>query len=158
MILLFQKPSPPLFYDGRFFDVVHFSKLSGQISVAFALDAVLRRAAAARSALAVIGIEAIDDIHARYDLAERCKALSVQRGVVGEIDEHLGGAGVGTGRGKGDVAAPVALLHRIVLDARLAPHRREFWIAIDAELHHEARDDAEEPGIIVKTVLDQIVE
>src|SRR6202140_2121019 len=144
MMRLFQKPSPPLFPDGRFLDVVEIGERAGQISVALALDAILRRSAPARSAFAVFGIEAIDDIHARYDLAERRKALPVQRAVVGEIDEHLRGAGVGTRRGKGDIAAPVALLHRIVLDARLAPHRRELRIAVDAELHHEARDDAEE--------------
>src|ERR1700719_3625070 len=141
--LFSQKPAA-LFRDRRLLDVVHIGKLRRQISVAFALDAVLRRSAAARRAFAVIGIERIDHGHARHDLAERRKALAVERCVVGEIDEHLGGAGVRAGRGEGDVAAPVALFYRIVLDARLTPYRRELWIAVDAELHHEAGDDAEE--------------
>src|SRR5580693_3916292 len=92
---LFSQMPAALFRDRRLLDVVHIGKLRRQISVAFALDAVLRRSAAARRAFAVIGIERIDHGHAGGDLAERRKALAVERGVVGEIDEHLGGAGVG---------------------------------------------------------------
>src|ERR1700683_2049495 len=128
MILSLWELSPTLFHDGRFLDVVHLGKLSCQIGVAFTLDAVLRRSAPAGAAFAVIGIEAIDDIHARYDLAERRKALPVESGVVGEIDEHLGGAGVGTRGGERNVAPPVALFHRIVLNPRLAPPRPAFCV------------------------------
>ena len=42
--------------------------------------------------------------------------------------------------------------------ARIPPRRRNFRIAMDAELHHEARDHAEEADVVVKSVLHQIVE
>jgi hypothetical protein len=44
------------------------------------------------------------------------------------------------------------------LDIGLAPHGRDFRIAVDAELHHEALDHAEEARIVEVAVLDEIVE
>src|SRR5271155_5030984 len=121
-----------LWLDCSLLDVVQFAKLFDQISVAFLLNAALLRSLPAWGAFAVSAVERVHDIHTRHDLAERCKALTVEPIVVGEIYEHLGGAGVGTGRRERDQAALVALPHRIVLDPRLAPYSGKFRVGVDA--------------------------
>ena len=40
-----------------------------------------------------------------------------------------------------DVPLKVAFLHRIIFDVLVKPLRLDFWIPIDAELRHEARND-----------------
>src|SRR5581483_9626410 len=95
----------PLGLEGGFLDVVETRKFARQILVAFGLDAPLIGTAAARCTLAVFGIKGIHDVHAGDDATERRKTHAVERGVVTEVDEHLAGAGVGTGHGVGDVAA-----------------------------------------------------
>ncbi len=43
-----------------------------------------------------------------------------------------------------DVPLKVAFLHRIIFDVLVKPLRLDFWIPIDAELRHEARNDPEQ--------------
>ncbi len=109
-----------------FFNVIHFTKLAGQIGIPFGLEAALIRATAARCAFAVVGIELVDDIHARDNPPEWRETLPVKRGVVAEVDENLRGARVRPGGRKGDLAAFVALGYRIVLDLGIAPRRCDF--------------------------------
>jgi hypothetical protein len=47
---------------------------------------------------------------------------------------------------------------RRIVDLLRAPGGRDLRIAMDAELHHEAGDHAEEADVVVEAVLDQIVE
>src|SRR4029079_15534583 len=129
-----------------------------KVGIALRLKTGLVGTAAARRALAVFGVELVHHVHAGDDPAERREALTVERGVVAEVDEHLAGAGVRPGHRIGDKAAPVALFHRVSLDTRLPPRRRYLRIAADAELHHEARDHAKEAAVVGEAVLDEIVE
>src|SRR5712692_9377311 len=109
------------FFDGRLLDVIQIRKVLLHVSVPFALNAALLRAPTRRSALAVTAKQRVHDVHPRSDLTERRKSLTVESGIVGEIDEHLAGAGVGAGSCKRDVSAFVALLDWIILDGRGAP-------------------------------------
>src|SRR5262249_47460038 len=142
--------TPKLLFDGRLFDEVEPAEIPIKIRVAFHLDAALVGATTTRRALAVFGVELIDHVHSGADASERRKSTAVKIGVVGKVDEHLAGARVRPGHRVGDIAALVALLDRIVWDACLAPWRRYFWIAIDAELHHEAGYHTEETDVIVE--------
>src|SRR5258708_6513323 len=105
---------PRLLLDGRLLDVIEPAEILRQVGIAFHLHAALVGAAAARRAFAVFGVELVDHLHAGGDAAKRREALAVEAGVVAEVDEHLAGAGVGSGHRVGDVAALVALLDRIV--------------------------------------------
>src|SRR4051812_43498620 len=111
--------------DRRLLHEIHARKFLLQIGVAFRLQTSLIRTAAAPRAFAIFGIELLDHIHARHDLAEWCESLPVQRGVIAEVDEYLTGAGVRSRHRISHEAALVALLDRIVRDARLTPFGRK---------------------------------
>src|SRR5262245_49075181 len=147
-----------LFRDRRRLDEIELGEALLEIGVALALNAPLVGSVPVRRALAVAAIERVHHLHAGHDLAERRKALAVEPGIVAEIDEHLGRARIWSGGGEGDRAALIALLYRIVLDVGVAPGAGDVGIAVDAKLHHETVDHAEEARVVVKTVLDQIVE
>src|SRR6185312_1562088 len=144
--------------DSCFLDIIHARKVLRQIGIALVLDAALVGPAAPRRALAIFGIESIYYIHPRCDPAERCKARLVETRVVGKVDEDLAGAGIGTGRRKGDGPALVTLRDRIIADLCRAPSRHDCRIAADAELHHEPGDHAKETHIVIESILHEIVE
>ena len=78
--------------------------------------------------------------------------------ILSEIDERLRRAGVGARRGKGDGAAPVALLDRIVLDPRIVPYGETFGSPLTPNCTMKPETTRKKRCIVVKTVLDQIVE
>src|SRR4051812_598104 len=92
--------SAKLFLDRRLLDGVEIGKVLRQIGVAFHLHAPLVGTAAARGALAVFGVELVDDLHPLDHAAERREALAVEAAVLTEVDEHLGRACVGTCHGE----------------------------------------------------------
>ena len=61
-------------------------------------------------------------------------------------------------RSERDEAALVALRDRVVFQVRVAPDGVELRIAVDAELHHELRNDPEETPAVEVAVLHQVVE
>src|SRR5262245_7745584 len=147
-----------LLRDRRRLDEVELGEALFEIGVALTLNAALIGSVPVRGALAVAAIERVHHLHAGHDLAEGRKALAVEPGIVAEIDEYLRRARVGPGGGEGDRAALIAVLYRIVLDVGVTPDGGDVGIAVDAELHHEALDHAEEARVVEKSVLDQIVE
>ena len=83
----------------------------------------------------------------------------ILNGNVLDVDEQLGGPGVGSGRGKGHHPLQVALARRrIVLEIRQPPLPLHLRVPVDAELDHEIGDDAEEPALVVETSGDRLVE
>ena len=70
----------------------------------------------------------------------------------------MGGAGIRSGGGEGKKAGVIALGNGIILDVGLLPRRVYGGVGVEAKLHNEARDDAEEGGVGKKSVADQIVE
>src|SRR5574340_53600 len=68
--------------DGRLLHVVQPREARGEVSVTFRLQVHLVGSAPARRALAVTGVELIDDLHAADHLAERGKAHAVEVGIV----------------------------------------------------------------------------
>src|SRR5687767_1593682 len=103
----------PLLFDRRLLDEIHPWIVLLQIGIAFHLQPALVGAATARRALAVLGVELVDHLHALDHLAERRETLAIETGVVSEIDEHLTGAGVRSRHRVGDEAALVALRHLV---------------------------------------------
>src|SRR6516164_8563803 len=87
--------------DGGLLDIVQIGECARQIGIPFRLDAALIGAAPLRCALAVSVIERVHDFHARHDLAEWRKALTVEIAVIAEVDENLGRARVRAGGGEG---------------------------------------------------------
>src|SRR5665647_2422946 len=75
--------------DRRLLHEVHAREVLAQIGIAFALQAALVGTAAVWRALAVFGIERVDNVHAGNDLAEGRKARLVQPAIIGKVDEHL---------------------------------------------------------------------
>src|SRR5579885_2750162 len=82
--------------DRRLLHVIHAREALGEIGIAFCLKAALVGAAPARRTLAVFSINGIHHVHAGHDLAEGGKAHAVELTVIGEVDEHLRGARIGT--------------------------------------------------------------
>src|SRR5205085_7379384 len=90
---------------------------------------------------------------------ERREALSVEEGVVFEVDEYLRAARIRLSRIRERHVAPlVTLLHGVVGERRASPRGGDGWIGVHAELHHEIRHDAKEPGLLVEAVLGVVVE
>src|SRR5262245_9897486 len=147
-----------LFRDRRRLDEIELGKVLFEIGVALTLNAPLVGSVPVRGALAIAAIERVHHLHAGDDLAEGRKALAVEPGIVAEIDEHLRRARIWSGGGEGDRSALIALFYGIILDVGIAPGAGGDGIAVDAELHHEALDHADDARIVVNTVLDQIVE
>src|SRR6202022_1428461 len=135
-----------LLFDGGFLDVVQIGKVLLEISVPLLLDSALLRSPTRRSPFAVAAEQRIHHVHPGDDLAKRREALTVEPGVVGEIDEDLAGTRIRAGSCKRDVSAFVALLHGIIVDGRSPPRSGNLRVAVDAELYHEAADPAEEAG------------
>ena len=138
--------------DSCRFDVVEPRKRLCQVGVALRLDQHLI------GCFAMLGVDLVDDLHARHDLTERREPVFVEEAVVPEVDEELRRARVRTARGKCDEAALVALRDRVVFQVRVAPDGIELGIAVDAELHHELRNDPEETPAVEVAVLHQVVE
>jgi len=122
-------------------------------------ELVLRGTAAVGSAFTVVTVKTVNDVQAVGHHAEGRKAHAIETLVVAIVDEHLGGAGIRPGSGEAHIAADVALRDRIILDFGFFPRRGDGRVGADAELRHERRivQHAEETGVVIKVVLDQIV-
>ena len=108
-------------------------------------------------AFAIAAIELLDDVHAGSHLAKWRKALAVVSGIIPQIDEELGGASVRAGSGKGKRAGTIALGNRIVLDIGALPGPVDGRVGAEAELDDEAGNDAEEGGVVVEAMFDQVM-
>ena len=91
-------------------------------------------------------------------LGKRRKVHPVQVCVIREVDEHLRSPRVLPRCRERDVADLVALDHRIVLQSLFLPLRCDRWLAMDAELRHEAVDDAEKSYALVEIRFDHFFE
>src|SRR5205823_6125217 len=76
---------------------------------------------------------------------------------IGLADVDLRGARIGAGHREGESAARVGLFDGVVLDAPIAPDRRNLGSARDSELR-EPRRHAEESRVVVETGAHEIVE
>src|SRR6266480_1726462 len=112
------------------------------------------------SAVSVLVVEHVYHLHSlSIDVAERCKALPVEPRVVAQIDEDLRRAGIWHARFRiRQVAALVGLCDRLILNIGLLPCGRNRRIGADAKLNDEAGHNAEETGVVIEVVLNQIVE
>src|SRR6266545_1348408 len=152
-------PQDVLFLDGCLLDVIEVREVFRQIRVAFRLNAPLFGPLAARCAFTIPAVYLIDDGHPGDDLTKWRETLAVQARVVLEIDEYLRGSRVGRPTHRvGDKATLVAPLDLIDGNSRVAPSGGDGWIAVDAELHHEIGDHAEEAAVVVEPVLNQVIE
>ncbi len=68
------------------------------------------------------------------------------------------GASIRAGGGEDDASLFVGLADGIVFDFGLFPGRADRGIRADAELRDEIRDGAEDDGVVIEMVLDEIVE
>src|SRR5215467_1474216 len=89
----------------------------------------------------------------------KCMA-GIEKRVVDHIDEHLRRPRVRSRVRERDVAALVALLHRIVLEVLRgrAPHLLHRRRPAHAELRHEPGQHTEETHVVVEAVFDEVVE
>src|SRR6266481_1832893 len=109
--------------------------------------------------VAVLVIEHFDHLHSiAFYHAERRESHTVEAHVVLEIDKHLRGARVRPGGGKRDVPLLVALCHRVILNISPLPGRSHSWIRANPKLRDEGRHHAEDAGVVIEMMLDQIVE
>src|SRR5205814_1163461 len=103
---------------------------------------LLAGAHAAARVFPVAGIQPIYHVHAVYHFAERREAVLVLPRAIAHHNVYLRGARIRTGHRVSDIAANVALLHRVVLEALAAPRGRDTRFAWDAELGEISGDHA----------------
>src|SRR5688572_12027824 len=144
--------------NARAHHAIQRRELALQIRLALGLYPGLVRTTPARRALAEIGIQPVDDIHAAGDAAERRKAGRIEPRVVDEVDEELDRARARAARRECYGAALIARARCVVRDARAAPRGRDRGVAAYAELHDEAGHDTEEPDAVVIAVAHEVVE
>ena len=144
--------------DRRLLHVVEPREVLVEVVVAAELDQPLVGTAAARSALAIPGVQLVHDLHPIDDLPEGRETHAVQPAVVPEVDEDLGRPRVRAGHGVADEAPRVARHDRVVGDLLLSPGRRHRRVAVDPELRHEPGDHAEEAHVVVVAVGNEVVE
>src|SRR5580658_2092751 len=106
----------------------------------------------------VAAVNFLHYLHAGGNLAKRREAHLVELRVISCVDEQLRGARIFAGGGEGDETGLIALRDRIVLEIRFAPDVVDGGIGAQAELDYESGDDSKERGLLVKAVLDEIVE
>src|SRR5579883_475723 len=144
--------------DGRGNDSIELREARLKIRVALRLDPSLIGTAAARGAFTIPGVEAINHVHSFDNLADGRESLGIESGVVPEVDKELRGPGVWTSGGKGHPAAFIRLRNGVVWIVCLHPCARHSGIARDAELGHEAGQDAEKRHVFKESGADKIVE
>src|SRR6267143_5080569 len=108
----------------------------------------------------ILVVEHLDYFHSlRINDAKGRKALPVQAGIVLHIDEDLSRTRIWhAGFRVGQIAPLVAPDNGFILDIRFFPGGRNRRVGADAELDHKTGDDTKKAGIVIKVVLDQIVE
>src|SRR5215469_1675685 len=113
----------------------------------------------AAGVFSVTAVELLHNIPAFHHLAEGSKGgLGIIRsGVVAEVDVNLRGARSRAGVGKGDVAALVVDLERIVGNGFMTPGLRHLGIAGDTKLNPTPGNDSEEARVVVIMLADQLV-
>lgn len=92
------------------------------------------------------------------DGAERGEAGLIKERVVFKIDEDLRRTGIRSCGGEDDRAFFVGLGDGIVLDLGLFPCGADGGIRADAELRDEIGNGAEDDGVVIEVVFDEIVE
>ncbi len=141
--------------DRRALDDVKFGETLVEVRLSRFFDLRLVDA----GAVAVSVVEHFDDFHpVAVDGTEWCEAVFVEKGVVFEIDEDLRRAGVWPGGGEDDRTFFVGLRDRVVFDFGLLPCGGDGGIGTDAELRDEIGDSAEDDGVVIEVVFDEIVE
>src|SRR5580704_14324587 len=144
--------------DGGGLDEVELGPALVEVWLALLLDLILVRSPTRGRTFAVLIIEHVDDFYPVGNQAEWCEPIVIQSLVVPEVDEHLCGARVRPSRSKRHIATGITLRNGVVLNVGILPNLIDSGIGADAELRHEARKDAEEAGVVVEVVFDQIVE
>ena len=136
-------------------DDVEFGEAFVEVGLPGFFDLVLVDA----GVIAVLVVEHFDDFHTiGVDGAKGSEAGFVEEGIVFEIDEDLRGAGVWAGGGEDDGALFVGLSDGIVFEFGLFPGGADGGIRTNAELRDKAGNGAEDDGVVIEVVLDEIVE
>jgi hypothetical protein len=107
----------------------------------------------------IFAIERFQNLHALGYFTKCGEARSIQPGVIGVINENLGGACIRSRGGKGNRTFSITGggSDRIVIDASLTPKSAVGRIAVDPELNHEVRQYSEKSAVVIKSMLYQIV-
>lgn len=135
-------------------DFVELREIRFEEGVALVVDAILE----AGGLLAVAAVEGFDDGHAFGHLAEGSKALSIQERIIVKVDKELRTARIASRTLRvGDVAGEIALGDGIVFDIGIRPDAAVLRVGGDAELNDEIGMDAEERGVVVEMMLDEII-
>ena len=143
--------------DRRGFDVIEVRETLFQVGIAFHLDLALVRSGATWRSFAIFPVDLVNHVHARGHFAEGRETLPVEAGIVAKVDEELRCARVGTGGGKGNRAAGVAALDRVIGNRGVAPFGGYRRIAVNPELAHETGDHAEKRDVLEKSGANQVV-
>lgn len=148
-----------LFDDFSADESVKKMEFTVEIGIAFLeqLPLMSRTHAAARS-FAVACVQLVDGAHAFYDPAQRREAHRVEARLIACVDVNLCCTSVRASHSKRERPSHVAVLHGIVGEPFVLPDFRNHGIARNAELRESAGNHAEEPRIIVKAHLDEVVE
>lgn len=142
-------------HDASGDDFVELGEILFEKCVALIGDLVLHSS----RLVGVTAVERFNDAHAFRNFAEGSKVHRVQTRIVAIVYEYLRASRIGRGALRvSNIAAKIALLNRIILDIGISPDAANFGIGRNAKLNNESRHDAEERGIVVEMVFDEIVE
>lgn len=146
-------------FNGGGNDDIQQGKVPFPVRAAFFKKNILFAGAdAAAGGFGVGGVPLVRHFHALDDFAEGDEGFAIMGGgVVAEVDEDLGGAAVGDGKGEGDGAAGVGEDARVVGDGGGAPRGGDGRVRGDAELGPVALPDAPDFVLVVVAVFDEVV-
>src|SRR5437867_2826052 len=149
---------PSILQHARGDDGVESRVLAAEVAVPLTPHAPLIGTKASRRTLAVVLIEAVDDVHALDDPANGRESQRVETTIVGLVDEELYRAGVRSSRRERDRSAHVALFHRIIRYRAFFPRAVHRRIAMNSKLRHEIGKDAKELHAVVISVGREVIE
>lgn len=127
----------------------HLRKLSFQVAVAKRRDLMLLRL------LAILKVDLVYNAHAFDDGRKRRESLTVEKGILAQIDEELRCACVRSTRRECHRAANVLSFHGIVSD-RILPSARHLRISSESKLNDKIFDGPKYACIVVEAGANQI--
>ena len=139
-------------------NVIQLRKCALEIRITFGFYSGLRGAPSERRPFSISAVEAVHHVHTFDDSPEWREAFAIEPRRVGEIDENLGGAGVGSIGSERYGPAPVTFSDRVVRNLGVTPSFGNCWISIDAELDDKSGNYTKKSRAVVKMRFAQGIE
>ena len=139
-------------------NVIQLRKRALEIRITFRFYSRLRGPPSERRPFSISAIEAVHNFHTFGDSPEWRETFAIEPRRVGEIDENLGSAGVGSIGGEGYGAASITFSNRVVRNPGVMPSFGNCGISRDTELDDKSGNYTKKSRAIVKMRLAKGIE